>query len=77
MDTYRSWLQEQVAYYRNLCLDEAKAAGWNGSQEYEYIAIKYAHPENRAAMDTYEECLDKFNELAAQAPAPPDDGIPF
>lgn len=71
-DAYKAWLEEQVAYYRAWCLKEAKEHGYAGTDE--TFAIRYANQIYREILDTYQECLDKYNELAAQvSPAPSPD----
>jgi hypothetical protein len=57
-DAYQQWLQEQVAYYRNWCLNEAKEHGYTGTDE--NFAIRYVNPIYREILDTYEDCLDGY-----------------
>ena len=60
-DAYRTWLEEQVAYWHGRCLESAAERGRPASE-----GTRFADQTLREILDAYQECLDKYNALAAQ-----------
>ena len=57
-DAYKAWLQEQVAYYTDLCSKSAAERGYPGK-------LRFAEQSYRENLDAYEDCLCKYEALCA------------
>lgn len=58
-DPYREWLQEQIKYYTNWCMEDAARMGYPGK-------VRFADQSMRYTLETYEECLEQYEALGCK-----------
>ena len=55
-DKYQEWLQEMIDWYTDWCLKDVEKMGYPGK-------IKFASQDMRYALESYQECLEKYLEF--------------
>ena len=62
-DAYKAWLQERIDWYQAECLKSADERGYPGK-------LRFAEQVLRETLETYQECLERYEALAP-CPTPP------
>lgn len=55
-DAFRTWLEQMVAYYTDMCEQSAAQRGYPGK-------IRFAEQSYRENLEAYEDCLYKYDEF--------------